>query len=374
MVALQAALLLTIRILGDRAAYSKSKLHPHSAYRKFVHWLLTDFRPLKSGLDRRQQFTIQDAEGKPWVIRRIVNKPDGNYRVVTPLDGDAQAIARQQRRFDYDLCISFAGENRQIASDIAKSIQDTWGGSKIFLDEFEKWNLWGRDLTSMLYNVYSRQSRLCLIVISSDYLRKAWPKHELRAAYARMVQEGVGYILPFIVDDSQPPQELETISYLRSNETSIAELGQRLGDRIFEEGYQDWMVVEDLAEALASEFRFNTMIHYFREALEAEPSPEEALAKALLALIWTTETPAIAATKFFEYLLFDFEPLSKRFDHQGQYLAIPPHGKVRRWTKGDGVLIMPTSYWNPIFEEAKAGNPLFSDSKEDNRPGEGPSE
>src|SRR5207302_763115 len=144
-----------------------------------------------------------------------------------------------------------AGEDRQTASAITAAIRDKWSGSKIFVDELEKWNLWGRDLTSKLYDIYSRRSRLCLILISAAYLRKAWPKHELRAAYARMVQDGGEYILPFIVDDSQPPQELETISYLRLAETPVDELGQKLADRIFEEGYQDWMIVDDIGEALS---------------------------------------------------------------------------------------------------------------------------
>lgn len=48
--------------------------------------------------------------------------------------------------FDYDVAISFAGEQRREAEAIAKCLTDS--GVKVFYDKYEQANLWGKDLMS----------------------------------------------------------------------------------------------------------------------------------------------------------------------------------------------------------------------------------
>jgi hypothetical protein len=167
-----------------------------------------------------------------------------------------------------------------------------------------------------------------------------------------MVKEGVGYILLLIVDDSQPPRELETISYLRLAETTPQEIGQKLGELVFNEGYPDWVTADEAVELLSSEFRFNVMIDSFRSVLEIDKAQKSALAKAILALMWTAENTTRPVKTFFEYLVFDFDPLAKIFDDEDKYLAIPPDGYVRRSATGAGILLMKEAFWDPIFKAA----------------------
>lgn len=245
-----------------------------------------------------------------------------------------------------------------------RAIKKGWSGAKIFYDEFEKWNLWGQDLTSGLYDIYTRRSRRCLIVFSVTYLKKAWPKHELRAAYSRMVKDGVGYILPLLIDDSEPPKELETIAYVRLGETKIADVGQRLADMIFNDGYGHWLYENEAVELLSELLRFRIMTDEFRRGMIAASS-EDGVARAILALMWASEKTISAVDRFWEYLVFEFEPLAKRFGAGDVYLAIPPHGYVARYISDHGPLRMPPGFGDPIFTRAKATNPLLAEDGQD---------
>jgi hypothetical protein len=48
--------------------------------------------------------------------------------------------------FQYDVALSFAGEDRQYVSDIADRLRNN--GIRVFYDLYEQATLWGKDLTS----------------------------------------------------------------------------------------------------------------------------------------------------------------------------------------------------------------------------------
>ena len=76
----------------------------------------------------------------------------------------------------YDLAISFAGEQRELARALAERLDAS--GYSIFFDEFHEAELWGRDLTVALADVYATEARWCLVLVSRDYLRKPWTNLE----------------------------------------------------------------------------------------------------------------------------------------------------------------------------------------------------
>ena len=51
--------------------------------------------------------------------------------------------------YEYDVVLSFAGEDRVYVQDIAKKLKAK--GIKVFYDEFEEAKLWGKDLYQYLY-------------------------------------------------------------------------------------------------------------------------------------------------------------------------------------------------------------------------------
>lgn len=122
----------------------------------------------------------------------------------------------------YDLAISFAGEDRDIARAIAQDISSF--GFKAFYDEYEKASLWGKDLYSHFTEVYSSKARHCLMIVSKYYKSKVWTNLERQAAQARALQEHKEYILPLRIDDTDISGLLPTIGYIDFRTTSIEEI------------------------------------------------------------------------------------------------------------------------------------------------------
>lgn len=121
--------------------------------------------------------------------------------------------------FEWDVAISFAGEDRAIAVQFAEILKTD--GLKVFYDTWEQANLWGRDLYQHLDDVYSNKARFCVIFLSAHYSAKAWTNHELKSAQARAFQEHEEYILPVRLDDTEIPGIRPTLGYLDLRTTSV---------------------------------------------------------------------------------------------------------------------------------------------------------
>src|SRR5262245_32201685 len=119
------------------------------------------------------------------------------------------------KEMEYDVAISFAGEQRKEARDIAEGLKRD--GVKVFFDEYEDAELWGKNLYEHLSEVYKDRAQYCIILVSAAYAKKVWPSHERRSAQARALHESQEYILPVRIDDTELPGLLPTISYLDFN-------------------------------------------------------------------------------------------------------------------------------------------------------------
>lgn len=124
----------------------------------------------------------------------------------------ATSSQRAIQGFEYDIALSFAGEDRPRAEQLAVELQKR--GVNIFYDEFEKADLWGKNLYTYLTDVYRNKARYCIILISKNYVAKRWTNLEREAAQARAFCEDREYILPIRIDDTEVPGLLLTVSYL----------------------------------------------------------------------------------------------------------------------------------------------------------------
>ena len=84
------------------------------------------------------------------------------------------------KKFNYDVAISFVGEDRLLAKKLADSFIKQ--GVDVFFDEYFKAQLWGKNLYEHLSKVYSEEARYCLILISEHYVKNVWTNHELKSA------------------------------------------------------------------------------------------------------------------------------------------------------------------------------------------------
>jgi hypothetical protein len=116
------------------------------------------------------------------------------------------------KNFEYDVALSFAGENRKYVESVARCLKER--GLKVFYDKYEKVTLWGKDLYVHLDTVYRERARFCVIFISKYYKKKLWTNHEMRSAQARAFTENKEYILPARFDDTEIPGLRSTIGYI----------------------------------------------------------------------------------------------------------------------------------------------------------------
>lgn len=112
---------------------------------------------------------------------------------------------------EYDICLSFAGEEREYVEAVADALRGA--GVSVFYDAYEEVELWGKDLYQHLADVYQR-AKYCVVFASAAYARKLWTRHELKAAQARAFQENREYILPVRFDDTEIPGLLSTVMYI----------------------------------------------------------------------------------------------------------------------------------------------------------------
>ena len=130
----------------------------------------------------------------------------------------------------YDVTLSFAGEDRQYAEELANLLKS--GGYSVFYDDDEKAQLWGKNLYDHFSSVYKDQARYCVMFLSEHYARKLWTKHERQSAQARAFEESREYILPIRLDDTEIPGILGTLGYLDLHSMSIEKIYQVLVEKL----------------------------------------------------------------------------------------------------------------------------------------------
>lgn len=131
----------------------------------------------------------------------------------------------------YDIALSFAGENRAVVAELAEIL--TVLGIRVFYDDYELADLWGKDLYQHLQSVYCDRAQYCIIFVSEAYGRKLWTRHELKQAQARAFRESQEYILPVRLDDTEIPGLNATTGYIDLRHHSMAELSQIIVQKLF---------------------------------------------------------------------------------------------------------------------------------------------
>jgi hypothetical protein len=129
-------------------------------------------------------------------------------------------------KFNYDVAFSFAGEDRKYVSKVAEILHQL--GVKIFYDDYERVDLWGKDLYSHLDEVYRKKSKYCVVFVSQFYKRKLWTNHERESAQVRALKSRAEYILPARFDDTKIPGMRATRGYVDLRTTTPEQLADML--------------------------------------------------------------------------------------------------------------------------------------------------
>jgi len=138
--------------LGGQIATKKRSL---SSAQKSLERALADERQKEDWAARRRR--EEDIRH----LRSLENARRGESRGLMSPGRWARFLRDDNGTFEYDVCLSFAGEQRDYVEMIARGPKQH--GLRVFYDEDETASLWGKDLSEHLDHIYREASRYCVI-------------------------------------------------------------------------------------------------------------------------------------------------------------------------------------------------------------------
>ena len=169
--------------------------------------------------------------------------------------------------YEFDIALSFAGEDRQTAENLANGLREF--GVRVFYDRHEQATLWGKDLYQHLQTVYRDKAKYCLIFVSHHYAKKVWTKHELRQAQARAIAEEREYILPLRLDDTELPGLNSTVGYIDLRTNELTDVQDYLLRKLFGNDYADANLAELTWRGELVPFRGDEVAAFWPDKLNA---------------------------------------------------------------------------------------------------------
>lgn len=130
----------------------------------------------------------------------------------------------------YDVCLSFAGEDRDYVEEVARHLTEL--GVSRFYDTDEQADLWGKNLVEHLDEIYRKDSRFCVMFVSEAYVRKMWTRHERRSAFDRALTQDTEYVLPARFDDTEVPALRAGTGYLDLRNRTARELAVMIAQKV----------------------------------------------------------------------------------------------------------------------------------------------
>lgn len=129
----------------------------------------------------------------------------------------------------FDFAISFAGRERETARKLAEGLR--LAGFSVFFDELFEHEMLGRDGADYLNDVFFSQSEHCVALVSQTYERRAWAQLERRAAQARELGHGPGFLIPVLCDEVRPAWLLPTRIFFDLRGRGLSKLVDLLAKR-----------------------------------------------------------------------------------------------------------------------------------------------
>ena len=115
---------------------------------------------------------------------------------------------------EYDFAISFAGENRSLAREIAAQLSLL--DAHVFYDENFEVNFLGGAWSTQFERIFGHDSRLVVCVLDKFYRAKIWPSFERECFLPRIPN---GEVIPIFIDDTSfvgIPKDIIGIKYRNS--------------------------------------------------------------------------------------------------------------------------------------------------------------
>ncbi|HZL16108.1 MAG TPA: TIR domain-containing protein [Polyangia bacterium] len=123
------------------------------------------------------------------------------------------------RDYEYDFAISFAGENRDLAREVARQL--TVMDCHVFCDENFEANFLGGAWSKEFERIFGRESRLVVCILDRHYQEKIWPTFERECFLPRVP---AGEVIPIFLDGTTfvgIPKDTIGIKFLKGADPTI---------------------------------------------------------------------------------------------------------------------------------------------------------
>jgi len=100
--------------------------------------------------------------------------------------------------YEYDVALSFAGENRDLAKHIANQLLDL--DVPVFYDESFESNFLGKAWTKKFKEIFADESRYVVVLLDKHHAEKIWPTFEREHFAPRVADE---HVIPIYLDDTK---------------------------------------------------------------------------------------------------------------------------------------------------------------------------
>jgi hypothetical protein len=111
------------------------------------------------------------------------------------------------QRYKYDVAISFAEEDRNVALCVALALE-IFRFKNVYYYPDKREETWGKSLEKKLKNIYSVEAKYCIVILSKNYFadNKVYTKIEFEAIKQRILANGeMVYMLPLLLDEASLP-------------------------------------------------------------------------------------------------------------------------------------------------------------------------
>jgi hypothetical protein len=163
-------------------------------------------------------------DSKPLVSRHFYyNSETKNFAIEDPalfyfikhLDWNALrqdcGFREQDEAFDFEIALSFAGENRELARFLAESLETL--DVTVFYDEMFEANFLGKAWAAQFKSIFGEKSRFVVCILDQHHAQKIWPTFEREHFAPRVPDESV---IPIFLDDTKfvgIPQDIVGIHF-----------------------------------------------------------------------------------------------------------------------------------------------------------------
>ena len=135
-------------------------------------------------------------------------------------------------RFEYDVALSFAQEDRPYAEELGSMLGAR--DMKVLYDETQAAELGGGNFVTHLAELYRTKALYCVMLISQHYPLKAWTEAERTDAQEHALRDANEYLVPVLLDDRVVPGITATSGSHDLRKHSMESIADRLEAKLSE--------------------------------------------------------------------------------------------------------------------------------------------